>query len=98
MAAVIRYLSADNHPADTLSFSSPETGRHIAIMSLFHAVTVVFEMNDSTIFTILYMCSMITVYVPECGYHRLTESKSSKKYSCSPVFHIYIYSAFTSIL
>lgn len=43
MAAVIRYLSADNHPADTLPFSSPKTGRHIAIMSLFHAVTVVFE-------------------------------------------------------
>lgn len=41
---------------------------------------------------------MITVHVPECGYYRSTESKSSKKYSCSPVFHIYIYSAFTSTL
>lgn len=43
MAAVIRYLSADNHIADTPPFNSPETGLHRATMSLFHGL--VFEMS-----------------------------------------------------
>ena len=36
MAAVIRYLSADNHTADTPPFNSSETGRCRATASLFH--------------------------------------------------------------
>lgn len=35
MAAVIRYLSADNHMADTPPLNSPETGPHRAAVSLF---------------------------------------------------------------
>lgn len=67
MAAVIRYLSADNHPADTTAFSSPETGRHTVITCLFHAVKVVFEMSIT--FTFLLLCGVVTVSV----YGRYTE-------------------------
>lgn len=41
MAAVIRYLSADNHIVDTPPSNRPGTGRHNT--SLFHGC--VFEMN-----------------------------------------------------
>lgn len=43
MAAVIRYLSADNHTADTPPFNGPETGLYRAIMSLF--CRPIFEMH-----------------------------------------------------
>lgn len=36
MAAVIRYLSADNHAPDTPPFNGPETSRYSATMSLLH--------------------------------------------------------------
>lgn len=41
MAAVIRYLSADNHIADTRPCNSPETGLYKAKISSFHGL--VFE-------------------------------------------------------
>lgn len=62
MAAVIRYLSADNHTADTLPFSSPEAGRHCVTMSVLHGP--VFE--TSVCFTFLpiqyYFCVCACVY------------------------------------
>lgn len=51
MAAVIRYLSADNHTADTPPFNCPETGRRGPIISLFHGP--VFETGVSVSFTFL---------------------------------------------
>lgn len=47
MAAVIRYLSADNHPADTVPFNRPESGRHRALTSLFE-MTVCFSFQRWT--------------------------------------------------
>ena len=65
MAAVIRYLSADNHAADTPPFNSLETGRQGATVNLLRGA--VFDTSVWSV-PILHFCiySMITVYVPEC--------------------------------
>lgn len=97
MAAVIRYLSADNHTADTPSFSGLESGRHIAIMSLFHRAPFKTSACQHPGY-ISINTELVSLHVRECEHYKLTGSKSSKKYSCSPVFLIYIYIAFTCTL
>lgn len=81
MAAVIRYLSADNHMADTPPLNSPETGPHRAAVSLFRGL--VFEMSACPCLlyvTVLTVCVGVGVY----RYYRM--STSSKKYFCSSLF------------
>ena len=65
MAAVIRYLSADNHTADTPPLNSIETGRQSVIMSLLRGAELK-RVSGQCPFYISVICSMITVYVPEC--------------------------------
>lgn len=65
MAAVIRYLSDDNHAADSPLFNSLGTGPQSATMSLLWGAAF-----DTSVWSvsILYFCiySMIIVCVPEC--------------------------------
>ncbi len=94
MAAVIRYLSADNHSADT-PFNSPETGRHSATMSLYPRTCL---LNDGPFYISVYIlcvCAWVCMCVEVLWIY---SSKCSKKYSCSPIFRIYIYIAFTRSL
>lgn len=62
MAAVIRYLSADNHAADSPPFNSLETGLQSAIVSLLRGA--VFEMSIWSVSTVYTAC--LLVYVSEC--------------------------------
>lgn len=61
MAAVIRYLSADNHTADTPPFNSPETGHHNAIVSLLHRP--VFERNVRFKCKVRSLCMCLSVFM-----------------------------------
>lgn len=97
MAAVIRYLSADNHTADTPPFNSPETGRCRATTSLFQG-PVLFKQVSSIRFCIN---SMISVYVLECGYvctGIIDRLRVQRNIPALLFFHIYIYIAFTGTL
>lgn len=91
MAAVIRYLSADNHIADTPPFNDPETGPRRATVRLFE--------RSSVSAPALHFCiyRIITGFVPESVFGVIIERvpASSKKYPHSSVFLIYIYIAFT---
>lgn len=54
MAAVICYLSADNHIADTPPFNGPESGLRRATVRLFHSSSLK-RVCVSVCFTFLYI-------------------------------------------
>lgn len=87
MAAVIRYLSADNHAADTRAFYSPETGRHSATESKSMKWVSPSRRFCANSFVCTLKCVGTGIVV--------RATASVQRNSFCPGIHIYIYIAFT---